>query len=57
MNAIDRVMRAYSRTHTLTDDQTLRVRSELSAFIDALLLGKVGTPQSPVGSSTLDGKL
>jgi hypothetical protein len=49
-------MRAYSRTHTLTDEQSLRVRSELSAFIEELMLGKVGTLEPPAGSSTLDGK-
>ena len=33
-------MRAYSRTHTLTDDQQKLVRGELSSFIQELLLGK-----------------
>lgn len=40
MRAIDRIMRAYSRTHTLTDDQQQQVRAELSKFIHELLLGK-----------------
>jgi hypothetical protein len=40
MNAIDRVMRAYSRKHTLTDEQTVRVHLELSTFIEELMLGK-----------------
>jgi hypothetical protein len=40
MRAIDRVMRAYSRTHQLTEAQTIMVRQELSAFIDELLAGK-----------------
>ena len=57
MNAIDRVMRAYSRKHTLNEEQTLRVRSELSAFIEELMLGKVGTVEPAAGPPTLDGKL
>jgi len=40
MKAIDRVMKAYSRTHQLTEAQTRLVRRELSAFIDELLAGK-----------------
>ncbi len=40
MKAIDRVMKAYSRTHQLTEAQTTMVRQELSAFIDQLLAGK-----------------
>jgi len=51
MNAIDRVMRAYSLKHTLTAEQTLRVRAELSAFIEDLVLGKLATPEPPIGSS------
>jgi hypothetical protein len=57
MSIIDRVMRAYSRKHTLTDAQTSRVRSELSAFIEQLMLGKLETLERPAGSSTPDGKL
>jgi hypothetical protein len=41
MDAIDRVMRAYSQTHTLTDAQFRQVRIELSAFIRELMLGKL----------------
>jgi hypothetical protein len=40
MNAIDRVMRAYSNTHKLTDAQYEQVRVELSAFIRELAFGK-----------------
>jgi hypothetical protein len=56
MNAIDRVMSAYSRTHPLNAAETLRVRAELSAFIEELRLGKFGTPEAPVGSSTPGGE-
>jgi len=48
MNIIDRVMRAYSQKHRLTDEQMVRVRAELSAFIDELMLGKIGPPEPPV---------
>jgi hypothetical protein len=44
MKIIDRVMRAYERTHKLTEEQTDRVRAELSEFIDQLLLGNVPVP-------------
>ena len=40
MDAIDRVARAYSQTHTLTDAQSRQVRIELLAFIRELTLGK-----------------
>jgi hypothetical protein len=53
---IDRVMRAYSLKHTLTEEQALRVRAELSAFIDDLMLGKPGMPEPPAGPSTPAGK-
>jgi hypothetical protein len=43
MRAIDRVMRAYSRTHRLTDEQHLQVRGELSKFIRELMLGGQST--------------
>lgn len=56
MSAIDRIMRAYSRKHSLTDEQTLRVRSELSAFIEQLMLGSLGTLEPPAGPLALDGK-
>jgi hypothetical protein len=41
MDTIDRVMRAYSQTHTLTDAQSRQVRIELIAFIRELRLGKL----------------
>jgi hypothetical protein len=51
MKAIDRVMRAYSRTHQLTEAQTAMVRQDLSAFIDELLAGKKPDDRIlPVGS-------
>jgi hypothetical protein len=40
MKAIDRVMRAYLQTRSLTDEQQQQVRGELSSFIQDLLLGK-----------------
>ena len=40
MKAIDRVMRAYSRTRTLTEDQQQLVRGELSKFIQELIVGQ-----------------
>lgn len=40
MKAIDRVMRAYSRTRTLTEDQQQLVRGELSKFIQELIVGE-----------------
>lgn len=40
MKAIDRVMRAYSRTRTLTEDQQQLVRGELSKFIQKLIVGQ-----------------
>jgi hypothetical protein len=40
MKAIDRVMRAYLQTRSLTDEQEQQVRGELSSFIQELLLGK-----------------
>jgi len=43
MRAIDRVMRAYSRTHKLTDEQHQEVRGELSKFIRELMLGGQST--------------
>jgi len=42
MRAVDRVMRAYTRTHKLTDEQHQQVRDELSKFIRELML--VGLP-------------
>jgi hypothetical protein len=56
MNAIDRVMCAYLRNHTLTEEQTLRVRAELSSFIEELRLDKFVTSELLVGSSRLAGK-
>jgi hypothetical protein len=54
MNAIDRVMRAYSKTHKLTDAQYEQVRVELSAFIRELALGEPltadGTQEVPKGT-------
>lgn len=40
MKAIDRVMRAYSRTRSLTDSQQQLVRGELSKFIQELVIGQ-----------------
>jgi hypothetical protein len=56
MNAIDRVMSAYSRTHPLNAAETLLVRAELFALIEELRLGKFGTPQPPVGPSRPGGE-
>jgi hypothetical protein len=56
MNAIDRVMSAYSRTHPLNAAETLRVRAELSAFIEELRLGRFGTPEPPVWSTRPGGE-
>jgi hypothetical protein len=56
MSAIDRVMSAYSRTHPLNAAETLRVRAELSAFIEKLRLGNFGTPEPAVGSSRPGGE-
>jgi flagellar hook-basal body complex protein FliE len=39
MRVVDRVMRAYSRTHKLTDEQHQQVRGELAKFIRELMLG------------------
>jgi hypothetical protein len=39
MKAIDRVMRAYSKTRHLTDEQATIVRRELSTFIHELTFG------------------
>jgi hypothetical protein len=48
MNVVDRVMQAYSRKHRLTEEQIFRVRAELSAFIEDLMLGKIRPPEPPV---------
>lgn len=40
MKAIDRVMRAYCRTHVLTEEQQQQVRAELSEFIQELIMGQ-----------------
>jgi hypothetical protein len=40
MKAIDRVMRAYSRTRELSGEQADLVRRELSSFINQLMLGR-----------------
>ena len=40
MKAIDRVMKAYGRTHQLTEAQAVMVRKELSVFIEELLAEK-----------------
>jgi hypothetical protein len=56
MKAIDREMSAYSRTHPLNAAQSLRVRAELSAFIEELRLGKFGTAEPVAGSSGPVGK-
>ena len=40
MKAIDRVMRAYLSSRKLTEDEAIRVRMELSKFIDDLMFGK-----------------
>jgi hypothetical protein len=50
MKAIDRVMRAYLTTRKLTEDDALRVRAELSKFIDELMSGKTTPP--PTSSDT-----
>jgi hypothetical protein len=44
MKAIDRVMKAYSEKHRLTDAQAALARDELSAFIHELRLGKAEPP-------------
>jgi hypothetical protein len=41
MNAIDRIMRAYLSTRSLTEDEASRVKAELAKFIDELMTGKV----------------
>jgi hypothetical protein len=46
MKAIDRVMSAYLSTRKLTDEQAKRVRSELSKFIDDLILASSKPPTS-----------
>jgi hypothetical protein len=51
MKAIDRVMRAYLTTRKLTEDDALRVRAELSKFIDELMSGKT-TRGPPTSSDT-----
>jgi len=51
MKAIDRVMRAYVRTQSLTAEQTERVRAELSSFIDDLMRGKIAISEPAVGRS------
>jgi hypothetical protein len=43
MKAIDRVMRAYQSKRVLTAEDALRVRSELSKFIDELMSGAAMT--------------
>jgi hypothetical protein len=50
MKAIDRVMRAYLNTRKLTEDEALRVRAELSKFIDELMSGKL------MSGKTMSGK-
>jgi hypothetical protein len=54
MNALDRVMVAYAKTHKLTDAQYQLVRIELSSFIQELAFGKPlaadGTQEVPKGT-------
>jgi hypothetical protein len=54
MNAIDRVMCAYLRKYTLTEEQTLRVRAELSSFIEELRSDKFGKPELAGSSRPAD---
>ena len=49
MKLIDRVMNAYTRTHKLTEEDALRVKIELSKFIDELMFGKAA-PGPPTAS-------
>jgi hypothetical protein len=51
MKAIDRVMRAYLNTRKLTDDEALRVRAELSKFIDELMAGKTTRAPPPLSDT------
>jgi hypothetical protein len=44
VNAIDRVMAAYRRSHKLTDLQANTIRTELSKFIDELLAERLPEP-------------
>jgi hypothetical protein len=44
MKAIDRVMRAYSKSRYLTDEQAASIRIGLSKFIHELMLGR-GAPK------------
>jgi hypothetical protein len=44
MEAIDRVMRAYSKTRDLTDEQAAVARKELSEFIHELMFGPIKQP-------------
>jgi hypothetical protein len=41
MNSVDRIMRAYLSTRSLTEDEASRVKAELAKFIDELMTGKV----------------
>jgi hypothetical protein len=44
MEAIDRVMRAYSKTRDLTEEQAAVAHRELSKFIDELMFGPIKQP-------------
>lgn len=44
MKTIDRVMKAYSEKHQLTDAQAVFVREELSIFIEELQFGRAAGP-------------
>jgi hypothetical protein len=50
MNAVDRVMAAYAKTHKLTDEQADLVRKELSRFIEQFLDERL-----PEGSGNRNG--
>jgi hypothetical protein len=50
MNAVDRVMAAYAKTHKLTDEQADIVRRELSLFIEQFLYER-----QPKGSQSQTG--
>jgi hypothetical protein len=50
MNAVDRVMAAYAKTHKLTDEQADIVRKELSLFIEQFLYERL-----PEGSKDRPG--
>jgi hypothetical protein len=58
MEAVDRVMRAYSKTRDLTEEQAAVARGELSKFIDELMFGTIKQPdQDGQTSNSLPGEL